>query len=159
MPFFKNVVAAGLLASLLSQSACYDWEMVKPVELPKLNNSFAEPVSRTANTTIIAVSVADVEREDGTLTRIRGSFDLRLVLRDGGEITFHNPVRATRDGDDLLITGSDRPETRVPLANIAHAEVSQPAPGKTMGLTVGLTVGFMLVVGVAVFAVVSQNHP
>jgi hypothetical protein len=132
-------VCAAVIMSLLAQSGCYDWEMVRPTEVPKLNGSFATPIGQSGNATVVAVRVADVEREDGTLVRIRGDYDLRVELKDGTAMTFSNPVRTESSGDDLLVRGGNRAETRIPLKDIAHASVSQLAPGKTAALTIVLT--------------------
>jgi hypothetical protein len=45
--------------------------------VPKLHGSFRTPIGHEGNTTIVAVRVADVEREDGTLAQIKG--DLRAA--------------------------------------------------------------------------------
>jgi len=143
------------LVLLLTQSACYDWEMVKPVELPKLNGSFSQPIGQVGRTTVVGVSVADVERPDGTLTQIHGKFDLRIVRRDGSELTFEHPVSAELEGDELVLRGGNRPATRLRVGEIDHAEVSQYSVGKTMAVAL---IGTVVVTAVIMAVVLGSLH-
>jgi hypothetical protein len=143
-------IAVAVVCSMLS-SGCYDWELIKPTEIPKLNGSFATPVGRTGDTTVVAVRVANVEREDGTLAQIKGNFDLKVVRENGDEVEFEHPVAAEMDGDDLVIRGGNRARTHIPMYEIKHAEVSQLDPGATTAAAVICSVvGGLVVAGVAV---------
>src|SRR5579859_4356685 len=105
----RGALVMGLVGSMLAQSACYDWEMVKPAEVPKLSGSFQTPVGPIAGGgTLVAIRVVDVEREDGTLAQIKGNFDLKVVLKSGEEVTFNTPMEAERQGDELVVRGGNR---------------------------------------------------
>jgi hypothetical protein len=132
-------------------SGCYQWELIKPTELPKLNGSFATPVGHVGNANVVAFRVADVEREDGTLVQIKGNFDLKVTRENDEEVEFDHPVAAQIDGDDLVVRGGNRSKTNIPLTEIKHAEVSQFDSGATMGvvLIASVLVGIAVVVGVA----------
>jgi hypothetical protein len=140
-------------------SGCYDWEFVKPTELPKLNGSFATPVGHEGNTTVVAVRVADVEREDGTLAQIKGKFDLKVVGQDDSEVEFVHPVAAQIDGDELVLRGGNRSKTRIPLDDIKHAEISQLNPGATAGAAISVSLLAGLVVGLIAVGFASHSGP
>jgi hypothetical protein len=139
-------------------SGCYDWELIKPAEIPKLNGSFSTPVGQAGNTTVVAVRVADVEREDGTLAQIKGKFDLKVTRENGDELEFEHPVQAETDGDDLIIRGGNRAKTRIPLYEIKHAEVSQLDAGGTAATAVICSILGGLVIGGIAVAAASKSH-
>lgn len=134
-----------LLASMLSSIGCYDWEAIRPAEVPKVSGSFATPVAQQGNTTIVAVRVVDVERPDGSLIQLKGEFDVRVTVRGGGQYEFKHPVGATRDGDVLVLRGGNRGETRIPIDDIVKAEASQYAQGKTLAVTTTVGIGVGLI--------------
>jgi hypothetical protein len=134
-------------------SGCYDWELIKPTELPKLNGSFSTPIGHAGNTTVVAVRVADVEREDGTLTQIKGNFDLKVTRENDDVVEFEHPVLAEIDDDDLVVRGGNRAKTHIPLTEIKHAEVSQLNVGTTTASAVVCSVlGGVALVAIAVAA-------
>jgi hypothetical protein len=138
-------IAVGLVLAMLS-SGCYDFELIKPTELPKLNGSFSTSLGRAGNATVVAVRVVDVEREDGTLAQIKGNFDLKVVRTDGREVEFEHPVRVEEDGDDFVVRGGNRGATRISLVDIQHAEVSQLNPGAVVaGTLLGVLAGSLVV--------------
>jgi hypothetical protein len=134
-------------------SGCYDWELIKPTELPKLNGSFSTPIGRAGNATVVAVRVADVEREDGTLTQIKGNFDLKVTRENDDVVEFEHPVLAEIDGDDLVVRGGNRAKTHIPLVEIKHSEVSQlDVGGTTAAAVICSVVGGLVLGGIAVAA-------
>jgi hypothetical protein len=148
--------ALGLVCML--SSGCYDWVLIKPVEMPKLNGSFASPVGQVGPRTVVAVRVVDVEREDGTLAEIQGNFDLKVIRKGGEEISFEHPVEAERQGEEFVIRGGNRAATRIPLSDIEHAEVSQLSPGKTaVAITIPVVLGTALAIAVPL-VLVSSRH-
>jgi hypothetical protein len=122
LPLLRCTLVA--LASLVMLS-CYHRTEIKPTELPELSDSFAAPVG--GGTGVVAVSVAHVEKPDGTLAEIRGEFDVLVRLDSGAELEFTHPVRArlTSSAMVLAVAGGNRPERRIPLERIASVEVSQ----------------------------------
>ena len=134
-----------MVAFMLCSTGCYDWEAIRPAEIPKVSGSFATPVAQQGNTTIVAVRVVDVERPDGSLIQLKGEFDLRVTVRGGGQYEFKHPVGATREGDVLVLRGGNRGETRIPVDDVVKAEASQYSNGKTTGamLAVSLAAGLI----------------
>ncbi len=137
---------AVLLSALVLNTGCYSAQQVKPAEIPKLNGSFAQPVAQVGNTTVIAVSVARLERPDGTLTEIKGQPKSVIVtLHSGEEIEFDSPVLADAEEEALVLRSENRAKTRILFGDIAKAEVNAYDPGKSMALMLGLGGGTILV--------------
>jgi hypothetical protein len=146
-----NIVKLLLVATAMSSVGCYDWISVKPTELPKLNGGFSAPIARTADTTVIAVSVADVEQPDGKMTQIAGGgFDIRLLYKTGKETLFKHPIVTELQGDSLIVGSSSQPKTQIPLADVSEAKVSQLNQNKTFLAFAGVGLVALAVVLVAV---------
>jgi hypothetical protein len=140
-----------LVATALSSAGCYDWISVKPTELPKLNGGFSMPIAHTETTTVVAVSVADVEQPDGRVTQIQGGgFDIRLLYKTGKESLFKHPIVTQVEGDSLVVGSSSQPKTQIPLADISEAKVSQLNQNKTFLAFAGVGLVALGVVLVAV---------
>ncbi len=142
-PWLKRIAAG--LSFLYVFGGCYSAEQIKPAELPKLNGGFSEPIARTGNTTVVAVSVARVERPDGTLTEVRGRPDVELTLRSGETLTFGAPVLSEAEDDALVLRSENRAKTRVLFSNIEKAEVTQYDGTKTVLLMTGFALAIPLI--------------
>ena len=141
--------------ALLTQLACVDWVAVKPTEVTKLGNGYAKEVARSGNTTLIAVSVTDVERTDGTLQRVNGPADVRLHTTQTPLLELKTPFRAELDGDSLVVQSDTLPRTLVPFNTVQSAEVGVYNQGKSIAAYfAGALVGAALI-----YAIVSAAAP
>jgi hypothetical protein len=145
----RRLVAASLVASTLSTTACYDWTLVKPAQLGQLG-----PLAPGESSPPPAV---DVERLDGTLARIHGHFDVRVTMLDGREITFEHPVRVTRSGNAYTFRAGNQPETTLDIDAIRSAQISQFSTGTTIGAA-ATAVGVLVLVTVVVLVGTSGSH-
>lgn len=152
--FSKAAKITSFLCILQALAGCYTAEAVKPAELPKLNGGFVEPIARTGNATVIAVSVARVEREDGTILEVHGKPDVYLTLRSGTRLDFDGPVLAEADDDSLTLRSENRAKTRVSFKDIEKAEVSQYDGTKTWLAYMG---GSLALTGILVAVLVSAK--
>jgi hypothetical protein len=140
-----------LLAATICCTGCTTWVEVRPTELPKLNGSTVTSgtvVSGDRKRDVIAITVADVERPDGTLTQIYGRYDVRVTETSGREMTFETPVRSEVEDDTLSLQGSNRRQTQFRLNDVRTTEVSQPSDTALTWVIVG--VGAVMVTGLIV---------
>ena len=109
------------------------------------------PVPRVPRNTS-AVSVARLERPDGTLVEIKGKPDVR-VTSEGEVLTFKHPIVATLQGEVLTIQSSNRAATKFNLSSIQKVEVSEPnlVANVLISMFGGLALGALLSV-IIVFA-------
>ena len=127
---------------------CHTWVAIKPSELPRLNGSTEQVVSRSANSRVVAITTTPVERPDGRLVEIRGNYDVRIES-GGRSQEVGSPVLAELEGDHLIVRGSNMPRSRIPLSNIDNLEVSQFQRARTVLLTTGIAmVGAAIVTAV-----------
>jgi hypothetical protein len=102
---------------------------------------------------VIVISVREIERPDGTLAQIRGPYDLEIIMVGGKTITFAHPVHVESDSDSLMVSGGDRAQTRIPIADIRSASVSQYSSWETVALISGIS----LAAGLATYFVMSSS--
>ena len=112
-----------LLVSLLF-SGCYSWSAIKPTELPKLNGA-SNSLNNTSGGTVRIITVAHLEAPDGRLVQIKGESDARISTGGALPISFTHPVRASVEGQDLIVQSANNPRTQIPLAQVKSVEVSQ----------------------------------
>ena len=157
----RSSLAVFLTTCLLFQSACYDWKAIKPVELPKLNAAVAQaPTDYSEEAPVVSVRTVDVQGEDGTLVSIDERFDLRITLKTDGIMLFKNPVSVERQGQELVIRGSNLAVTRVPIENIVRAEVTRPSTVKSVALCLAVAAAAYVAVVVALAAILaSRDQP
>jgi hypothetical protein len=144
------VLRAFIALASVAALGCYHRTAINPTELPELSDSYATPIS--ADRTLTAVSVAHVEKPDGTVVEIRGEFDVVVRLEAGSELEFTRPVRARLDPSEtvLVISGSKEPEQRIGLDRIASVEVLQF--NETAAWVAGSVVGAGIFVFVSVIS-------
>jgi hypothetical protein len=136
-----------VIAAALALASCYSYTSVNPGQLPQLNGSFVTPVGGN----VVAVRVATIEKSDGSLTQVKGTFDLKITLKNGAEMSFDHPVKAEIEGDTLVLAGGNRRATPIPLDEIELAEVVQPngavwaIGGGLGGAVLGLLIVFVIV--------------
>lgn len=153
-----NRASATMVLAVLAVGAagCTSWVEIKTTELPKLNGGAVAAgtvVSGTQRGEVVAVSVAEVEKPDGTLEQIKGEFDVRLTRQQGSPEVFESPVRSTVEGESLTIQSGNRARTSFSLAEIRKTEVSQPnATGNILIFAVGFPLAGVLVGLIAVAA-------
>ncbi len=124
-------------------TGCYSWAEIRPTELEKLNGSYARTKGTVATPSgaanVIEVTVANVERPDGTLMQVSGATDVRITT-DSDELIFKVPVDSRVDDTDLIVIGGNRSETIFRLDEVKKVELSMHSPGKTLGLVAGVLV-------------------
>lgn len=149
----RGMIAFVTLA--VAASGCTKWETVKPTELPKLNGSTSVHVgSRMVGeqrTDVIAVSVAHVEKPDGTLVKIEGEFDARVTESSGEAAHFRYPVLSSVSDADLTVQGSNRGKTDFELDQVERVEVSQPDQTATFFATLGISAAVVGLIALFVF--------
>jgi hypothetical protein len=144
-----RVASTCLLLSALGVSSCYSHTPVKPEQLPRLNDSFAV----RAGSNMLAVRVATIEKPNGALTEVKGDFDIELQLRDGRDLTFEHPVRATLNGRMLTLQGGNRGATILDLDQVESASVVQQDGVATVLAITGISAVPLLVMVVVVAAI------
>lgn len=121
-----RMICATLAVFSICFAGCVSWISVKPSEVPKVGNMTVGMVSSGPHRGhAVAVSVAKLERSDGTLVEIKGKPDVRITS-DGEVFTFKHPIEATLHGEVLTIQSSNRAATKFHLSNIQKVEVSEP---------------------------------
>lgn len=85
---------------------------VEPDELVGLAGASRETRTRRA-----------VVTEDGQTVEIGGPFHVVVVARGGPRRTFRHPVVVERDGDDLVLRGSNRPAARIAASAVRRIVV------------------------------------
>lgn len=148
----RHFVALALLASLSSQTACYDWVPVDPVDAQKLSGSFAVP----AGPHTVAIRVVDVRQPDGRVAELEGDLDVRLELRNGARYDFEHPVLVTDNGVSLEFRGGNRGAVTVRREDIASLEASKLNRGQTIALGASLGVALGLIAGGIAIAAVNK---
>jgi hypothetical protein len=118
------------VASILGQSACYDWVPIKTTEAEKLSGS-------TAGSN--APDVVAVQRPDGRTVRLEGSYKLRVALRDGEVRTFPNPVIVDDAEGQLRFSGGNMAPLTTRREDIGSLKARQFDLGKTIALAVVLS--------------------
>ncbi len=116
---------SALLAFALLGSGCYSWSVIKPTELPKLNEASTTTQQKWGSPRVIVLTVAKLETPDGRIVQIEGESDARVNVRDKGTLSFEHPIVSAVDADRLIIQSAKRAKTTIPLANIERVEVSQ----------------------------------
>ena len=105
---------------------------------------------RTGNGTIVAISVADLEKTDGTLVELHGPVDRHVKLKNGTVLNFEKPIRAERQEDELVVRSSNRPATEIAIDDIDTVSVAKYAPVKTIAITTGASAVISLILALAI---------
>jgi hypothetical protein len=95
-----------------------------------------------------------LKRADDTLLEVTGSPDVAVTLKNGKEVRFESPVRIIHTMNALILSGDNRPLTRIPYIKIHKAEVEQLSDIK---VGVGITILVMAVLASGA-AVVRLSH-
>jgi hypothetical protein len=119
-------------ASLL-QVACFSWHEVPASELPKLSREQPRTLQRPCSAPL----------------EVTGSPDVAVTIHSGQVVKFESPVQVLQGEGAIGIAGANRELTRVPLADVRKAEVSQFSGLKT-AVWIGLGVASVLAVGALV---------
>ena len=137
----KNLI---LLTLSLGLTGCYDLYSIAPTEVPKLNNTYTVQVGSTTSssynystkqtsytsTPIYSHSVRHVRRANGTNLHVTGSPPV-IITTNRGKFTFTHPTIASIEGDSLIISGGNRPNTRFLLSDIKKVQIKIYNRGKT----------------------------
>lgn len=159
MPFRTQIALFTLCAFGMTSSGCIVHEVIKPTELPKVNNSYSKNIGSTvgpngAVTPIVEKSVVHLERPDGTMVEIKGETDALVTLRNGTQVEIEHPVAARTNAVSLFVKGGNIAEQEFEMREIDKVEVSQISMGRTMALT---TVISLAVSGAVFFALISSE--
>jgi hypothetical protein len=151
----RKVWAWMLLATLSTHSTgCYKWVEIKPTEVVKLNGSYRRDlgsVSTPSGTvTTTEVTVAHVERPDGTLVELKGDFDADIT--EGGSTSrFEHPVNSRIQGPFLVVASGNRAATPYIVKDIRKVEIKQyDSTTSNIVLVVGGLAGGLLLAGMLV---------
>lgn len=144
----------GLLAT-----GCYSTVRVRPEELPKLNDSYANVMGYTAcngcgfGSPIVNRTVRHLVAEDGTIVEVKGEAAVSIQTHLPRPLEFEHPVMATMPEPMLLeIAGGNRARTHIPVDDIRSVEVTTYDPEKTMWAALGIGTAAAVVLTVIVVA-------
>ncbi len=153
-----RVWARVLLASFAFQAVgchSYKWVPVKPTEVPKLNGSYVRDRGTVSTpsgaVSVQEVTVAHVERPDGTLVEISGKYDLR-VTSQGNSAVFEHPVNSRLQDQFLIVTSGNRAATPYVLRTVERTEVKQPDPTSAFALATALGGTALVIAAVLIIA-------
>lgn len=142
-----------VLTCLALGAACYNTRQVRPAELAKLQGVRIEGTATTSGT-VVAVEESAGKRHlitpDGRTIEVDAGASAIVTDSRGRKFQFEHPVLAEVDGRHLIVRGANRPELRIPLEQVARAEVRSLDFGATtvavlfigfgiIGLLVGLS--------------------
>jgi hypothetical protein len=141
------------VALLTTQSACYDWVAVNPVDASKLGGSFETPIGQN----VVAVRVVDVRQPDGRLVELQGSYKIRVTLQDGNVHELKPPLGVEENGDRLVFRSGNEAPLDVARTDVVKLEAYHYNKGATVAAIVVVTVVAAIAVAVVTVVAVSQE--
>ena len=138
--------SAALVVTLVTQSGCYDWVAVAPVDATKLRGSFV-----TEDGQSVAVRTVNVEQPDGRMVQLHGNYRIRVTLKDGATYEFSPPVDVRETDGAIVFRGGDEAPLRANADDVVGLAATKPNHGKTAALATALgIVGLALTIAMIV---------
>jgi hypothetical protein len=93
-----------MLVCLIPLTGCYKTTWIHKSDAVLLNRVMGEKINGIRKDPVIIKSVLMVKGEDGKRVKLKGAYNVRVVLKNGKKLHFTHPVDITREGDVLFFS-------------------------------------------------------